>query len=379
MKNNQVNLSSVNTIYNYLYQHFVDNRNVTNQEKLEIQKRFSHRPCLWDESSSKFWQPKNAFQVEVPFFGTRRICLTPSHPLAEVYQLLGQKNSPTVVDYLDFIEEIFEQSDRLPLNSEDKICVIQVFQRLEAQLSLEGGSVKNIPILNANNQLFSANKILIPDAHWWGDYIDSIWLLHPQVSAKLAKLAGSFSLFKDIIEIPQNVKPAENNQSNEWCIKWQNTFNSPEFIHGLQRLIFHYYDLESEVDFNWLKTAKVIPASEINVDLVLPDKTQVASSIPGVYYFDADQRIFYLISSDSRYIMLCYLAEIINIQLGNFSLDNLLPLASIIDAQSENVSSILNELRIKSFPSEKIISTDTLSQDFTEHKSSDRQIYWGAF
>ncbi|NEN88061.1 MAG: hypothetical protein F6K48_03675 [Okeania sp. SIO3H1] len=221
----------------------------------------------------------------------------------------------------------------------------------QAQLSLEGGSVKNIPILNANNQLFPANKILIPDAHWWLDYIDSAWLLHPQVSVKLAKLAGSFSLFKDIIEIPQNVKPADNNQSNEWCLKWQNTLNYPEFIHGLQRLIFHYHDLESEVDFNWLKTAQVISASEINVDLFLPDKTLVSSSIPGVYYFDANQRIFYLISSASRYIMLCYLTEIINIQLENFSLDNLLPLASIIDAEPENVTFLLNELRIKSFPS----------------------------
>ncbi|WP_287523957.1 hypothetical protein [Okeania sp. SIO2C2] len=57
-----------NAIYDYLYKNFVDNRNVTNQEKLKIQKRFNHRPCLSDESSSKFWQPKNTFQVKVPFF-----------------------------------------------------------------------------------------------------------------------------------------------------------------------------------------------------------------------------------------------------------------------------------------------------------------------
>ncbi|MGD1712070.1 hypothetical protein [Dapis sp. BLCC M172] len=90
MNNNLVNLTSINAIYDYLYKHFVDNRNVTEQQKLEIQYRFSDRPCLWDESNNKFWQPKHTFQVEVPFFGSRRICMTNSHSLAEVYQLLGQ-------------------------------------------------------------------------------------------------------------------------------------------------------------------------------------------------------------------------------------------------------------------------------------------------
>ncbi len=155
MNHNLVNLTSINAIYNYLYQHFVDNRNVTEQQKLEIQSRFSHRPCLLDKSTNKFWQPKHTFQVEVPFFGSRRVCLTISHPLAEVYQLLGQRKSPTLTDYIDFIQEIAQESGsdsggefyRLPLNDEDKTCIIQVFQRLEAQLSLEKGSIKNIPIL----------------------------------------------------------------------------------------------------------------------------------------------------------------------------------------------------------------------------------------
>ncbi|MGD1699198.1 hypothetical protein [Dapis sp. BLCC M229] len=386
MNNNLVNLTSINAIYDYLYKHFVDNRNVTEQQKLEIQSRFSHHPCLWDESNNKFWQPKHTFQVEVPFFGSRRICLTISHPLAEVYQLLGQRTSPTLTDYIDFIQEIAEESvrdsgtefDRSPLNDADKTCIIQVFQRLEAQLYLEKGSITNLPILNAENQLIPANKILIPDAHWWIDYIDNSRLLHPQVSPKLAELAGSLSLLKDVIEIPKNVQPADENQANKWCMKWQNTLNSPKFVDGLQRLIFHYHDSELEIDLNWLKTAKVVPASQINVDLVLQDKSLVASSIPGVHYFDADQRIFYLTASVNRYIMLCHFAEIINSQLGNFSLDNLLPLASIIDAEAENISLLLDELRIRSFHNEEIINVE-LSPDATDTKNSNNQIYWGAF
>jgi len=378
MNHNLVNLTSMNAIYDYLYQHFIHNRNVTEQQKLEIQSRFSHRPCLWDESTNKFWQPKHTFQVEVPFFGTRRICLTISHPLAEVYQLLGQRKSPTLTDYIDFIQEIAEESDSSPLNDADKTCIIQVFQRLEAQLYLEKGSITNLPILNSENQLIPANKVLIPDAHWWIDYIDNSRLLHPQVSPKLAKLAGSLSLLKDVIEIPKNVQPADENQSNEWCRKWQNTLNSPKFLDGLERLIFHYYESELKIALNWLKTAKVLPASQINVDLVLPDKSLVVSSIPGVYYFDSDNRIFFITASANKYIMLSSFAEVLNSQLGSFSLDNLLPFTIILDAEPESISSLLDELRIRSFHNQEIINID-FSPDSTDTKNSNNQIYWGAF
>ncbi|MEM1170198.1 MAG: hypothetical protein AAGJ08_14235 [Cyanobacteria bacterium P01_H01_bin.35] len=54
-----------------------------------------------------------------------------------------------------------------------------------------------------------------------------------------------------------------------------------------------------------------------------------------------------------------------NSQLGNFSLDNLLPLASIIDAEPENISSLLDELRIRSFQNEEIVDVD-FSPDPTE-------------
>ncbi len=110
----------------------------------------------------------------------------------------------------------------------------------------------------------------------------------------------------------------------------------------------------------------------------MQDKSLVASSIPGVYYFDFDQRIFYITVSANRYIILCYFVEVINSQLGNFSLGNLLPLASIIDAEPENISSLLDELRIRSCHDQEIIYVE-LSSDSTDTKNNNNQIYWGAF
>jgi len=353
-------LESVKKIYRYLEDNFTKGSG-NEQQKQQIKHRFSHRPCLWDQFTGKFWKPKHTFFETVPFFGNRRVTIPTSHPYWEVYQLLGQNRSPLVQDYLDFIEELAKEYHNLPLNAEDKISVIQVFNRLEAQLSLEGGSIENIPILTASCQLQPANKIFIPDASWRKDYIDSILILHPQVSAKLAKTAGSLSLLLDVIEKPIDVTENISIAQNEWCQAWQKSINSPEFNKGLKRLIFHESGSESIIDMMWLETAKVSPSLQIKVDLFRKDETKIASAIPGTYYFDELARIFHIISSKSKFIMLSYLAESLNNQLGECAVQNLLPLASIIDAEPQNIDNLLNELRIRVLLDENEKNSDELT------------------
>lgn len=356
-------LESVKAIYRYLEKNFTKGGG-TEQEKQQIKQRFSHRRCLWDKATGKFWKPKHAFFETVPFFGNRRVTIPTSHPYWEVYQLLGQNRSPLVQDYLDFLQELAKEYHNLPLNAEDKISAIQVINRLEAQLSLEGGSIENIPILTASCQLHPANKIFIPDASWRKDYIDSNLILHPQVSAKLAKTAGSLSLLLDVTEKPIDVTENISIAQNEWCQAWQKAINSPEFNKGLKRLIFHESGSESIIDMIWLKTAKVSPSLQIKVDLFGKDETKIASAIPGTYYFDEFSRIFHIISSKSKFIMLSYLAESLNNQLGECAVQNLLPLASIIDAEPQNIDNLLNELRIRVLLDENEKNSDEVTTKY---------------
>ena len=154
-------------------------------------------------------------------------------------------------DYLDFLEELAAEYSNTPLNAADKNYAIEVISR----------PVKNPPILTANITLAAACQVLIPDAPWRKDYIDPNRILHQQISPKFAKSAGSLSLLKDVIERPVAVKNALNTQSNDWCLEWQNTLNSPEFISGLKRLIFHEYDSEAILDTIWIAKAKVSPVN----------------------------------------------------------------------------------------------------------------------
>jgi hypothetical protein len=415
LSNNQkTQVESVKAIYKYFYDTFVKG-GISGDRKRKIQERFAHRQCLWDESTGKFLRPKHAFLDDVAFFGNRRITIPSSNSHSEVYQLLGQRNSPAVQDYLDFLTELAAEygtsttlsdhtsttlsdhtsttlSDHTSttlsdhnnaLSEADKNCVIQVFSRLESQQLLEGVAVTNIPILTANNTLCPADKVLIPDAHWRKDYIDPNRILHELISAKFAQSVGCLSLLKDAVERPTTVKLARNTKSCDWCLEWQNTLNSAELRSGLQRLIFHDRESEPILDLIWLAKATVSAASHINVDLCLSDETRIGTDIPGTQHFDEFNKTFQIISSASRYIMLSYLAESINTKLGEYAVKNLLPLASIIDAEPRHIHSLLNELRIRSLPSlvtatELENQADNVSKAATNSRS-ESSIYWGAF
>jgi hypothetical protein len=375
-------LESVKAIYKYFYDTLVKG-GISGDRKRQIQERFAHRQCLWDESTGKFWQPKHAFLDDVAFFGNRRTTIPSSNAHSEVYQLLGQRNSPVVQDYLDFLTELAAEYGNNALNEADKNCAIQVLNRLESQQLLEGVAVKNIPILTANNTLCSSEKILIPDAPWRKDYIDSNRILHDLVSAKFAKSAGCLSLLKDAVERPTAVKLARQTKSCDWCLEWQNTLNSGEFRSGLQRLIFDDRESEPILDLIWLAKATVSAANQINVDLFLSDETRIATDIPGTQHFDECNQSFQIVSSASRYIMLSYLAESINDRLGQYAVKNLLPLASIIDAEPRHIHSLLNELRIRSLPS-LVTATELENQADNVSKAArnspgESSIYWGAF
>ena len=372
----EIVLKSVRSIYQYLYDNFVDNRQTTEEERQKIRERFEWRCCLWDESSQTFWKPVHVFAETVPFFGKRRITISFSHQIGEVYQLLGQRQSPTAEDYQDFIEELGEEYHDNSLNSEDINSVIQVLKRLELQLDLEEKSVDNILLLTAANTLCEATKILIPDAPWRKDYIKPKRILHPQVSAKLAKRSGSLSLLRDIREQPVNVNPTinpANSQSLQWCQRWQFTLNSPQFLEGLKRLFVHEQDIEFICDSNFLTQVKVQPASQISVNLFLPDELQIAEAVSGTDYLDSEQNSFYILDHPNRQIMLSYLTESLNHHFGEFGLENLLPLANLIDAEPTQIHPLLDELRICSLSTSEF--SEAANLEITSPKELAKSLY----
>ncbi|MDY7024161.1 MAG: hypothetical protein SWJ54_22900, partial [Cyanobacteriota bacterium] len=162
------------------------------------------------------------------------------------------------------------------------------------------------------------------------------------------------SLLRDVTEKAVHIKTANNLESNsqswQWCQQWQYTINSQRFIEGLKRLFLHEQDVEIVIDNNILTRVKIQPITQIFVDLFIQDESEIAADVPGTDYFDSQQNIFYILNSPNRWIMLSYLTASLNHHLSEFCLENLLPLASLIDTQPTQIHSVLDELRIGSLP-----------------------------
>ncbi|MBD2313053.1 hypothetical protein H6G20_15400 [Desertifilum sp. FACHB-1129] len=355
-------------LYNFLYKAYLDRPENTDRQRQQLKAQFENRPCLWDEATQQFWKPIHAFIDEVPCFGSYRTSIPFTHRLGEVYQLLGQRRSPELADYLNFLQELEQNNPETPLKSEDSQLVLQVFYALEYHSRLEDFSLSPDSLfLTAKGGLRAAREILINDAPWRKEHISENYLLYPQITPILAQKAGCLSLMKDTFEQPKAVKLTLNAQALADCRKWQLTLNSTEFLKGLKRLIYHESENEITDELDFLATARIQPAQLIQVDLNREDGTCLASDIPGSHFYNSQENSLQILWSENRTVTLYYLAECLNQNLGKNSLSNLLPLANILDIEAVRIPELLNRLKIRALsePEENSKSDRTLIEHWT--------------
>ncbi len=165
--------------------------------------------CLWDYA--QFWLPKHTFQVNVSCFGQRRTKICPPPPIRDVYELLGQNQSPDLDDYMAFLEEVAQECRGNPLSEEDAKCTYEVLKAMDWLLKAEECSVEDLDLLLLTDDLLllPPDQILIPDAllrlKAIQDNRTHVKILHDKVPQRLALAAGCRSLLKDVREQPQSV------------------------------------------------------------------------------------------------------------------------------------------------------------------------------
>jgi|GEM_PF-1305859 len=349
-------LDSAKAIYRYLYRYFNNSRHRQQSQSPQLQARFAHRCCIWDEGTQRFWKPRHCFTQAVPFFGSRRVEISldsfPELGLDLLYPLLGVRETPTVGDYQEFLQELATEFGETPLTTLDISQVLTVLQRLEAQLALESelGNA-SIPLLTAAESLREANEVLIADAAWYKPYLDSRRLLHPQVSPPLARRLGAASLLRDVEEQPGEVTPVDDTtvKGVQWCDRWQKTLNSPQFIQGLQRLLYQEGKDWTRLAGDRFQSLGVHLAAQINMTLLWRGE-RLAENVPGTHYFDPLSCGIFLANCQAPTIALSYLTDSVNQQLGELALGNLLHLAVMIDSKPAQISRLLDQLRVGRLP-----------------------------
>lgn len=366
---------SLDSIYRYFSNTFLGSK-ATDTDKRWLRTQLAGRKCLWDYV--EFWQPGHAFQDSVSFFGKRRTKINPPSPIREVFELLGQKRSPDINDYLAFLDELAEDSKGNSLDKEDTKCAFEVLKLLARDLEYEDRSAEDLDLLLLTDDflLLPADQILIPDAPWRLECIrdrSKVKILHPEIPHNLAISAGSRSLLRDVEEQPRTVNHTADPEANRFCQKWQSLLRSPEFKAGLERLIFDRHGLIESVDIDWLRWTIVLPAEEIVTELLL-DSEFIASDVPGNYYFEPEHRTFYL-RFDDEDTMRYYLAESLNNQLEDCKLEDKSRLMNILNVVNPtDIERRLNQLGVRDLKKPTQEDVTLVGEDLPEDQIFDPEI-----
>ncbi|MBD2463940.1 DUF3883 domain-containing protein [Oscillatoria sp. FACHB-1407] len=369
---------SVQNIYGYFHNIFCSTGSSEKGQQW-LRDQLDGYECLWDYG--QFWLPEHTFQKKVPFFGKRRQKILIDKPqIRQVYELLGQKKSPDISDYVAFLEEVAADCKGNSLSEDDGKCVCEVLKLLTQDLETEQCSAADydLLLLTDDNLLLPPDQILIPDAPWRLDAIvgrDQVKILHPEVPHSLAIDAGSRSLLSDVVEKPTKIELLNHQNANKFCQKWQNLLRSSEFINGLERLIIDQYGLDIEAELSWLARVEVKAAATITTNLLLHDRC-IASGLQGNYFFEPNKCVFYL-SYKSEKLMRNYLTDSLNQRLDNLKLKlaDTARLQTIIESHPSEIEQLLDELRVKHLKRSPLV---TVSFEETDEDEVD-EIFDGNF
>ena len=348
---NQLPLSENFTLAIYKVYDFLASRSIINQHGDLLKKHFEDTPCLWN--GTEFLQAKNTFQSDISYLKPWRVQLQTDKPeIRKLFEVLGQKLTPSIDDYLELVAEIAEAADGEPLGKDDAKCAIELLRRIFHEVERNRSILDNwnLPLLTEDGYLLDAANVIIPDAPWRLESIREmgvVSILHPQISTSLARLAQAPSMAIDVIEQPQGkFSISRDAESIDLCNRWSKNIRSREFQHGLLRLLPHQ-DIEGELNVDWLNRVSIIPATAIITDLYLQNE-QIASNVSGDYYYDREQFKFYLrCDLDDRDIMRNYLTTCLNLAINRHQLNDLLVLLSILDVEPGAIDRKLNNLRIR--------------------------------
>ncbi len=339
---------AIKRVYNYFYDNIVAGQ----ADGSWLRDRFSKRECLWDYG--KFWRADHAFQTQVPFFGNRRTTIKPEERTAAVYRLLGQKERPTVTDFIDFLVEIYKEFESRELPAEIITHVIEVCKRLAAELtsSEDNSDLTRFVALTAGGRLLSPYYVLVPDASWRVPYVQAAKgaLLHPEIPQGLALAAGCLSLLHDVVEKPNGeVELCVEAEPSIWVDQWENTINSNPLAEGIVRLFYHQTGQFPKKTEALVKACSIQLARQILVDLVVEqDGRHIASGVDGDHYWNERTQTLYVSRADRR-VMLHSLTEAVNHHLLMQPLPEIALLRDILDESPDQIHSLLNRYRVASY------------------------------
>lgn len=349
---------ALSPIYNYFKTHFVRKQD----SHRSLQARFCELPCLWD--GRRFWSPKKCFASKADIFGPWRGNVHGGE-LNDVYVMLGQPPTPTVVDFVQFLREMYVEYDGAELAEQD----VEIVRKVSRALAREAGetppgSLHGLPLLSANCRLVPCQKLLINDDPYRAAHVESqisrseLSLLYWDTPADLAAFAGCPSLFEDVYE--QLTSPPKTAPTQQ-CAEWTSKLKSPEFSVALRRLARHQGREEKLIEGveQRLKRMSFVASEELVVDLYLRGtNVEIAKEVPTNFYTDQRNSTIYIWRADGEETMRSFCAEALNRDVLGAALDDLSILEKLFNRKPGEYERFLNDRRVRTLTDEIQDETD---------------------
>ena len=303
-------------------------------------------PCLWDPKSEKLWLPRYTFGLgaKIDIFGSRRVRLSSdSKTLDDGYKALGRRDKVEPSDYLEFLLELFEEYEGRTLSDGDQRSVLKVLDYL--RLDTEPDQLGEVPILTQTGTLALADEVYLNDAYWLEDRIDdsAISLLHKKINDEFALAIGVRLLTECIQEgLASSPVKADRADTLRQCQRWQDTIRSPEFAHGVLRLIKSEGSEVRVGDLRLFERVEVMPVKEIHTTLWLETEGREIGSGRAEFFPDLGQDVIYLAEPPIKSL----LADALNQTLEGARLQNTSALGEILDVSPSGIARQLDRLHI---------------------------------
>jgi sacsin len=320
-----------------------------------LRQHYGNRECLWDPSGSRLWKPEHVFAEVVRLLEPRRIRLqfrqAPDRDGG--YSALGRRESPTVQDYIDLLEEIGAEYSGATLPPPEVETVLRVLDHVGEDLSKESRQCSVLQVLTEDCQLVSADRVFENDAPWYAEKLEAgkAHLLHPQIGRNVILRAEIKSLARSITEWLQEVPlPSRKAEALSYCSRWQDTLRDERFTAGLLRLMRVVHPAARIDELAWLTGVNVRAVKAIQTELRIGSdgSAMIVGEAETPQYFDPDGLTIYL-KTQPRQLMLSFLATALNQQLDQHHLTDKMVLRDIIDTSPEEIDRLLTRLKVPRF------------------------------
>jgi sacsin len=338
---------SLARIYEYFGTLFQKNPGAVQQ----VRAHYANRPCLWDKSRHRFWQPRHVFLEHVPFFEPLRVQLRIAEPLIDQgYAVLGRRELPQDDDFIAWLEDVAALHSGEPLPPKLLTQVMEVLRRLS--LSFETAAMLEpmrarlcLPV--KGGQLARATEVLRDDAPWYAEKLTpgAVLLVQDEVPMELLRAAEVQRLSRQLKEqLSQEPDLSQDPRFIEDCETLGELLRSQEFTRGLRRLIQAEHEKADPKPLGWLSTLSVVPAAQLDSRLWL-GKRLVGSAAADFYVDRPHHQIF--LREESADLASFHLAQAIKQELDEEQrLSDTSALTKILESYPTGIDSLLTRLKI---------------------------------